>query len=318
MTLQVAYRPPSLDEFIGNEEAIESLKSVLDRGDVPASFLFTGPPGCGKTTLAFVIKNHLKIDDMDFRHYNTANTRGIDTIRDIIDTLNYCAAGGERKLYLLDECHQITGAAAESMLKMLEEPPKHCHFVLCTSEPEKIKPNTLRAIRRRCFELQLKPLSFDQLQQLLEEILEAEGFNPKEYPQEILDKIVANCWGSPGQALKLLDSVINMDDPEKIMKALDQLQINEGSILVICQTLTDIRINEETRWERVRKELKGLPDEPESIRYAILGYFEKALISNPPNLTLRNVTTCFIDSVMYSGRAGLYLACQMACLIGGK
>jgi len=153
MPLQVTHRPKTLDDMIGNEAAIESLNSVLSREkDVPPSFFFTGLPGGGKTTLARIIKEHLNISDMDFYEYNAANTRGIDTIRQIANNCVLAPMGGDRKLYLLDEVHMQTGYALQAILKLLEEPPKHVYFALCTSEPEIIKPKLLKAIRRRCHE----------------------------------------------------------------------------------------------------------------------------------------------------------------------
>jgi DNA polymerase-3 subunit gamma/tau len=208
MTLNVDYRPQSLDEMVGNEAGITSLRSKLKCDDIPKSYFFTGAPGCGKTTLAYVIKEELKISDFDFHEYDAANTRGIDTIREIKANVAKAPMDGDRKLYLIDEAHQVTGTAMEALLKLLETPPKHVIVVLCTSEPEKIKPNTLKAVRRRCFELEVKTLTRGKILNLLKEILEAE--EAPDFPDKILKKIATSCWGSPGQALSLLDSVIDM------------------------------------------------------------------------------------------------------------
>jgi len=312
MTLNVDYRPMSLDEIVGNEATVESLRSVLKREkDIPGSYFFTGLPGGGKTTLAYVLKEELSISDFDFYEYNSANTRGIDTIRDIGISMRTAPMNGDRKLYLLDECHQITGPALEGLLKMLEDPPKHVMFAMCTSEPEKIKGNTLKAIRRRCFEAEVKPLRRGQIKDLLNQVLEAE--NDKEFPDEIITKIAVSCWGSAGQALSLLDSVIDMDDIDQMEEAIENLVVSEKSVKELCKILIDHRITGDNKWEQIRKVLPNLKGDLESTRYAICTYLEKVIVGRPMSPGLLNAAACFTDSFMYTGRLGLVLACALAC-----
>jgi DNA polymerase-3 subunit gamma/tau len=312
MTLNVLYRPMALDELMGNEAAVESLRSVLGREkDVPGSYFFTGLPGGGKTTLAYVIKEELSISDMDFYEYNSANTRGIDTIRDIASYMKTAPMNGDRKLYLLDECHQITGAALEALLKILEVPPKHVIFVLCTSEPEKIRPITLKAIRRRCFEAEVKPLRSGQIVNLIEDVLHGEDV--KDFPKEITKKIAKNCWGSAGQALSLLDAVIDMGDIDQMLESIENLVLNEASVLELSRLLTDNRITGANKWEQIRVLLPKVTGDPESIRYAISTYFDKTLLGKPLSPGLMSAASCFTDSFMYTGRLGLTLACALAC-----
>ena len=108
LPLHTKYRPQNFDEFIGNEQVVESLKIILSRsvGDIK-SFLFTGPSGVGKTTLARIIGNQLKCSDRDFYEYNVANVRGIDTIREIANNSKYLPFSGKIKIYLLDEDARI-------------------------------------------------------------------------------------------------------------------------------------------------------------------------------------------------------------------
>lgn len=312
MTLNVDYRPMSLDEIVGNEAAVESLRSVLSREkDIPGSYFFTGLPGGGKTTLAYVIKEELSISDTDFYEYNSANTRGIDTIREIARNLSTAPMIGDRKLYLLDECHQITGAAAEALLKMLEDPPPHVIFVLCTSEPEKIKGNTLKAIRRRCHEAEVKPLRKGQIKSLLNDILEAEEIT--DFPPEIITKIASSCWGSAGQALSLLDSVIDMGDIDQMEEAIENLVVSEESVLALCRILVDNRLSGKNKWEQLRDILPKVTGDPESIRYAIASYLEKVILNRSMSPALLEIASMFTDSFMYTGRLGLVLACALAC-----
>ena len=311
MTLNVDYRPMSLDEMMGNEPVVESLRSVLGRDkDIPGSYFFTGLPGCGKTTLAYVIKEELSISDMDFYEFNSANTRGIDTIRDINSSVKTAPMNSDKKMYLLDECHQITGAAMEALLKMLEDPPKHVIFALCTSEPEKIKTNTLKAVRRRCHEAHVLALRRGQIINLLKDVLEGEEV--VDFPEAITTKIATSCWGSPGQALSLLDSVIDMGDIEQMEEAIENLVVSEKSVTELCRILIDIRLTGSSKWEQIRKLLPKVTGDPESIRYAICTYLQKVIVDKPMSPGLLSIASLFTDSFMYTGRLGLVLACALA------
>lgn len=311
MTLNVDYRPQSLDEVAGNEAGIESLRTKLKCDDVPKSYFFTGDPGCGKTTLAYVIKEELEISDFDFHEYNAANTRGIDTVREIISNIDKAPMDGTRRLFLLDECHQITGAAMEALHKILENPPKHAIIVLCTYAPEKIKPNTLKSIRRRCFELELKTLTRGKILKLLKEILEAEEV--PDFPEEILKQIAKSCWGSPGQALSLLDSVIDMENEDEALEAINNQVVSEESIIKLASILIDDRLAANNKWDQIRKMLPNISGDPETIRYAICSYLNKVILGRPLNLKLLEMASFFTDSFMYTGRVGLTVACALAC-----
>ena len=314
MTLNVDYRPMSLDEVAGNEVGIESLRSKLMCDDVPKSYFFTGAPGCGKTTLAYVIKEELKISDFDFHEYDAANTRGIDTIREIKSNIAKAPLDGSRKLYLLDECHQVTGTAMEALLKMLEKPPNHVIIVMCTSEPEKIKPNTLKAVRRRCFELELKTLTRGKILSLLKEILEAEEVS--DFPDTILKKIATSCWCSPGQALSLLQAVIDMEDEEDAVEVIENQVTSEEKVMKLCGILIDDRLSCNNKWSEIKKMLPNISGDAESIRYAICGYFNTVILGRQINLRLLETASCFTDSFMYTGRVGLTIACALACRPG--
>lgn len=105
MNLYLRHRPNQLSEMFGNENAIASLKSLLQKKkNFPSAVLIYGPTGCGKTTLARIIKKELGCSDEDFTELNTANTRGIDTVREIIENSNYSTFSGGVKIYLIDEC----------------------------------------------------------------------------------------------------------------------------------------------------------------------------------------------------------------------
>jgi len=311
MPLNVDYRPARLDEIVGNEANIKSLSSRLKSDDPPRSYFVTGPPGCGKTTIGYVVKEELKISNFDFYEYNSANTKGIDTIRQIISILDRAPMEGNYRLFLLDEFHEVTGPALNAILKTLEDPPKHVIFVLCTSEPDRIKSTPLKAIRRRCFEIEMKALTTGKIIRLLKEILTAEEL--EEYPDSIITKIADNCWGSPGQALSLLDSVIDMDTEKDALEAIDNLVVSEASVKELIQILLDSRISGPNTWEQIRKLIPKLSGEPETIRYAIAEWINKIMIGKGLDMNLMGIASFFTESFMYTGKLGLTLACAMAC-----
>jgi len=196
--LHIKYRPQTFDELIGNETTIESLKSILQRekGEI-RSFLFTGPSGCGKTTIARIMANELKCSDRDLQEYNSSNTRGIDTIREIANNCRYSPLNGKVKIYLLDEIHKATNDAQNALLKLLEDTPNHVRFILCTTDPEKL----LKTIKTRCSTFVVSSLQRAKIMKLLKWVCEEEKCD---ISQKVIQKIAECADGSPRQSLVLL------------------------------------------------------------------------------------------------------------------
>lgn len=309
MPLHIDYRPKNFDEMIGNEAAIRSLKSVLGREDKPHAFMFTGPRGCGKTTLARIVGREVGCTGDGLNEYNTANTRGIDTIRDIDRNCRYAPLSGGSMMFLMDECHKLTNDAQNALLKLLEEPPKHVFFSLCTTNPEKV----IDTVKDRCQAYKVRLLSQLQIKKLLKRILKAEKV--RNFPMEAVSEIARVAEGIPRRALIVLDGVIDIEDDDELMEAISESLIGEQQVIDLCRIL--IAPPQVNKWKQVSAILKGVDEEPEQVRYAILTYFNTAILSSNGDEAERIdfLIDCFQDSYMYIGKAGLSSSCYKASRI---
>ena len=309
MPLQTIHRPKDLGDFYGNEALKSSLQSVLSReSDIPPSFLFIGKSGCGKTTLGRIVAKELGCSGMDIKTYNASNTRGIDTIREVINSLHTSPMLSKKKVYIFEEVHQVTGAAAEAMLLMLEEPPKHCHFVLCTTEPEKLKPT----IKRRCHIAEVSPLDNETMLGFLKDIVKKEGID--NYPEKILKKVVYVSDGSPGKALSVLDAIIDIEDDDQAIEAIENKVLSETTTKDICRLLLNSKDGSAAKWKDMVKIIKGLKAEPEQVRRGVLGYLEKVLWSRGDS-KVAEIMELFVEPLYNSGQPGLSLILFTACQI---
>jgi len=120
MSLADRHRPSDFSEVVGQEEVVRSISKLLMQDEHPRTYLFHGPAGCGKTSIARIIKKKLECADAEYNEMNVANTRGIDTVRDVIQKAKFSPFFGKIRIFLFDECHRLTADSQHALLKILE------------------------------------------------------------------------------------------------------------------------------------------------------------------------------------------------------
>ncbi len=296
MTLYRTYRPSSFDEVVGNEDIIEAIQSCLAKRGRPHSYLLHGPAGCGKTTIGRIIATELGCKGADFIELDSADFRGIDTVRGIRRQLAYAPMEGPCRVWLLDECHQFSNDAQNALLKALEEPPSHVFFILCTTMPQKLLPT----IRSRCSDYAVTILTDGQMKRLLRHVVKAED---ESMPAAVYAQIVLSSLGHPRRALTILDQVLGLPK-EKQEAVAKRIAAEQSEVLQLCRALI-----EGAAWKKVRTTLAGLQEEdPEAIRRQVLGYC-KAILLKEENNTAAAVMEAFLDPFYDSGHHQLIYAC---------
>jgi DNA polymerase III subunit gamma/tau len=303
MSLHIDYRPNDLKEIVGNNATIEKLISVLERKkDKPHTYLFQGPRGCGKTTLARIAATKTGCDPNDIKEIDVTTNRGIDSAKELKEKLMYKPLHGKSKAIILDEVHTGTTGFFNALLKPLEEPPKHVYFFLCTTDPQKL----LKTVKSRCMIFTVEQLSKPELTLLLKEVVEAEEAIVHD---NYLNMIVEKSEGIPREALIMLDSVIDLPE-EKIEKALDVIQTQEKQVIDLCRALLA-----QNKWTQISAILKGVKEEPEKIRWAVIGYMSAVLLGkSKQHKQAANIINEFSEPFFNTQKAGLVKASYMSSI----
>jgi DNA polymerase-3 subunit gamma/tau len=293
LPLNVKYRPDTFRGVLGQDEVIKSLSEFFPNGvphNVPHAFLFVGNPGTGKTTLARIIIKNLGITPHDTMEVDAALHTGVDDMRSVIDCLEYKGMGPTgRKGVIIDECHMLSKSAWNSILKQLEDAPKHVFWVLCTTEDGKI-PKT---VRDRCHPYTLNDVKYDDLCDLLEYVMGEEKIT---LPKDGLDVIVRKAEGSPRTALVCLSVARACSTVKEIIAVLKSVE--DSDVTALGKILVD-RQKSFNNWERAKKILEDLKDsEPESIRIPIVKYLRACIIKSSTNkdaLYFDELMTAFLN-----------------------
>lgn len=215
------YRPSTFEEVSGQEHIVKTLKNALESGKIAHAYLFTGPRGTGKTTMAKLFAKALNCDEgighqcdkcknclainegnhPDVIEIDAASNNGVEEVRDLIDKVKYSTILGHYKVYIIDEVHMMTPGAFNALLKTLEEPPSNVVFILATTEPHKILPTILS----RCQRYDFAKLRDNDIKERLRLVLEKENIA---YDEEAVNLIVSLSDGGMRDALSILDQVL--------------------------------------------------------------------------------------------------------------
>lgn len=297
MSLYNKHRPLSFSDVVGNEQMIASLQPMIeDPSKSPHSFLLSGPTGTGKTTIARIVANELGADTSQIIEIDSAQFRGIDTVRDIRKQSQYAPLYGGIRVWIIDEVHQLSKDAQNGMLKILEDTPKHIYFILCTTEPQKLLPT----IVGRCSHHTTKVLTDKEMFELLRSVVKAEG---ELLTKEIYRQIINDSFGHPRNALTILQKVL-FADGEQRMEVAKQTAEEQSQSIELCRALL-----RGAGWKEVALILRGLKDQDaEGIRRHVLGYSQAVLLKSSNDKAAQIIEELF-EPLYNIGFPGLVLAC---------
>ncbi len=249
------YRPQGFDDVVGQEPVVRTLKNAVSAGNVRQAYLFAGPRGTGKTSLARILAKALNCahgptpdpdgtchaclaiaagTSLDVVEMDAASQRGIDDIREIRERVVLQPVEGRYKVYILDEAHQLTDAAFNALLKLIEEPPPHLVFVFCTTELQKMLPT----VRSRCQTFVLSRPRLPEIVRYLKTVAEGEGI---EVPEAALALVARSARGSFRDAVSTLDQLSAATEGNVTVQAVLQLlgAVEEEALFRLCDFVVD-------------------------------------------------------------------------------
>lgn len=234
------YRPQNLNEIVGQEAISRILSNAVLKQRIAGAYLLRGPRGSGKTSIARIMCKAVNCEQLkgftacgtcygcqfalhDAVEIDAASNRGIEAVRELIETIHFRPQHVDKKFIIIDEAHQLTAAALNALLKVVEEPPKHVHFILCTTENPSSDTDTDKAfvtLSSRCQILQFQKVTPKAMLDKLARVCIAEG---RTVSRDILASIIGKSDGSLRDAENILDMVLTLSDsepPEQIIKFL--------------------------------------------------------------------------------------------------
>ena len=249
------YRPQDFDEVVGQEAIVRTLKNAISSDQVRQAYLFAGPRGTGKTSLARILAKGLNCvqgptptpdkvcnpcvtiangTSLDVIEMDAASQRGIDDIREIRERVVLQPAEGRYKVYILDEAHQLTDAAWNALLKLIEEPPPHLVFVFCTTDLSKVLPT----VRSRCQTFVFARPRLPELVRYLRRVADGEGI---QVPDQALALVARGARGSFRDAVSTLDQLASATENDITVQSVLQLlgAVEEEALFRLCDLIVD-------------------------------------------------------------------------------
>jgi DNA polymerase-3 subunit gamma/tau len=249
------HRPQSFEEVVGQEAVVRTLSNAIGTDAVRQAYLFAGPRGTGKTSMARILAKCLNCTQgptttpdgtchacraiaagtsLDVIEMDAASQRGIDDIREIRDRVVLQPVEGRYKIYILDEAHQLTDAAWNALLKLIEEPPPHLVFVFCTTDFSKVLPT----VRSRCQTFVFQRPRLQDLVKVLRQIADAEGIDA---PDQALALVARSGRGAYRDAVSTLDQLASATGNKVTVPAVLELlgTVEEEALFRLCDLVID-------------------------------------------------------------------------------
>jgi DNA polymerase-3 subunit gamma/tau len=249
------YRPQTFAEVVGQEAVVRTLKNAITAGSVRQAYLFAGPRGTGKTSMARILAKSLNCahgptptpdgtchacvaiaagTSLDVIEMDAASQRGIDDIREIRDRVVLQPVEGQYKVYILDEAHQLTDAAWNALLKLIEEPPPHLVFIFCTTDLSKVLPT----VRSRCQTFVFQRPRLQDILTVLTRVAEGEKIDA---PQQALSLVARSARGSFRDATSTLDQLSAATEGTITVQSVLQLlgTVEEEALFRLCDLIVD-------------------------------------------------------------------------------
>ena len=307
MSLYKKYRPQSLNEMFGCEDAKNILINKIETRTLPQCILMAGPSGSGKTTIARIIAKELESNEV--KELNCADVRGIDTVREIKESMRYKPLSGKYRVWIMDEVVQFPTATQQAFLKELEDTPPADYFIFCASETKGLIPTFLS----RCFTIKLSALSDESIGKILKFVLAQEE---RKIMSTVGAGIVNLAGGNARKALNLLEAALSTDDTQEQLAVIDQASIVEPEKVEFLA----IALLKRRPWSEIAKIVDSLEDKQiEGLRRQVLAYFTTMMLKLPDKAAFAHVImTYFSLPWLDTPKSSLVMACYSLCSLSRK
>ncbi|PAT02610.1 hypothetical protein CI105_01245 [Candidatus Izimaplasma bacterium ZiA1] len=312
------YRPKDFNEVAGQEHITKTFRNALKSGKIAHAYLFSGPRGTGKTSIAKIIAkavNCLKaptdnpcnncdvcrgIDDntiSDVIEIDAASNNSVDQVREIRDKVKYLPGVTKYKVYIIDEVHMLSQGAFNALLKTLEEPPKHVIFILATTEPHKI-PATIHS---RCQRFDFRGISIPEMTKRLDKIIDEEKI---QIDSEAIKVIAESAEGGMRDAISLLDQVVSYSEEAVSIEDVHAIKgtVSNEKILVIAKSIAE---NDTVKSISLLDELIMDGKEPQRLVDNMIAFYRNMLM-------FKNVNTDDFEQLIYKNEEFQKLALNLS------